>query len=288
LDARSDLFGMRISEAGVILDPKGFAFSLSPAGEAFPNVAASGGVSMLTGSVVRNESPFAAYRIGYQRFGVGGNQWPVAVASASPSSGNIPLDVNFSSAGSTDPDGSISTYAWDFGDGGSSSMANPIHTYTVPGNYVATLTITDNQGAQAINSVPLAVTAPNQPPVAVPTANPLSGQPPLDVTFYSVESYDPDGVLGNTLWQFHDGTTDWGATTYYSYQQAGIYQVTLTVWDERGATGSDTLTIYVGQPNQPPVATGDTYSTPAGTPLVLPAPGVLLNDTDVENDSPPC
>ena len=112
LDARSDLFGMRVTAGGTIVDPRGFAFSLSPAAEAHPNVAASGGVSLIVGSVVRNESPFAAYRVGYERFGVGGNQWPVAVASANTVGGDVPLVVAFSSAGSADPDGSISTYAW--------------------------------------------------------------------------------------------------------------------------------------------------------------------------------
>jgi PKD repeat protein len=56
------------------------------------------------------------------------------------------------------------------------------------------------------------------------------------------------------LWEFHDGSTYWGSTAYYTYQQAGVYQVMLTVWDDRDATGTDTLTVYVGQSNQPPLA----------------------------------
>lgn len=269
LDARSDLFGMRITAAGTIVDPKGFAFSLSRAGEAYPNVAASGGVSLLTGSVVRNESPFAAYRVGYQRFGVGGNPWPVAVASANSSGGDVPLAVSFSSAGSTDPGGSIASYAWDFGDGGSSSQANPTHTFSAPGNYVVTLTVTDNQGAQTVNTVPLAVTTPNQPPVAVGLADPASGPPPLDVTFSADGSYDPDGALGNIRWQFHDGSVYWGSTAYYTYQQAGTYQVTLTVWDSRNATDTDTLTVYVGQTNQAPVAVASANPTSGVAPLMV-------------------
>jgi VCBS repeat-containing protein len=285
LDARSDLFGMRVTAGGTIVDPKGFAFSLSPAAEAHPNVAASGGVSLIVGSVVRNESPFAAYRVGYERFGVGGNQWPVAVASANTVGGDVPLVVAFSSAGSADPDGSISTYAWDLGDGATSSQPNPSHTYTVAGNYVATLTVTDNQAVQTVNTVPLAVSAPNQPPVAVATADLLSGPPPLDVTFKAEESYDPDGALGNVVWQFHDGSTQWGSTVYFSYQQAGVYQVTLTVWDDRNATGTDTITIYVGQPNHAPVAADDAYATPEDTPLPVPSVlGVLANDVDPDGD----
>ena len=254
LDARSDLFGMRVSSTGAIIDPMGFAYSLSPTAEAYPNVAAAGGVSLLLGSVVRNEAPLAAYRVGYQPFGVGGNQWPVAVASAGASGGDTPLTVAFASAGSMDPDGQIASYAWDFGDGGSSAQASPNHTYTVPGNYVATLTVTDNQGAQTVNTVPLAVTTPNQPPVAVASAIPAGGPPPLDVTFVSDDSYDPDGTLGNMQWEFHDGSVYWGTTAYYTYQQTGVYQVTFTVWDDRNATGTDTLTVYVGQPNQSPLA----------------------------------
>jgi VCBS repeat-containing protein len=285
LDARSDLYGMRISENGDILDPMGFAFSLSQTGEAYPNVAASSGVSILTGSVVLNDSPYAAYRVGYQLLGSGGNQWPVAVISANPNNGDIPLEVSFSSTGSTDADGSISFYAWDFGDGSTSDQANPNHTYTVPGNFVVTLAVTDNQGAQTVNAIALAVSASNLPPVAVADATPPSGQPPLDVVFNAEESYDPDGVLGNILWEFHDGSEYWGSTAYYTYPQAGIYQVTLTVWDNRGTTGTDTLTIYVGQPNQPPAAVDDEYSTGEDMQLVVSVlSGVLSNDNDPEND----
>jgi len=68
LDARGDIFGMRIGATGAIIDPQGFAFSLSPAGEAHPSVAGSGGVDWISGSIVRNQPPFAAYRIGYDLF----------------------------------------------------------------------------------------------------------------------------------------------------------------------------------------------------------------------------
>ena len=115
LDARGDIYGMRISTTGTIIDPQGFAFSLSPAGEAHPSVAGLGGVDWISGSIVRNQAPFAAYRIGYDLFGIAGNQWPVPVASASSSGGDIPLTVTFSSAGSTDAGGSIAGYLWDFG-----------------------------------------------------------------------------------------------------------------------------------------------------------------------------
>jgi PKD repeat protein len=82
----------------------------------------------------------------------------VAVATANLESGAAPLSVQFSSDGSNDPDGSIVTYAWDFGDGGSSTEANPSHTYSDVGTYSATLTVTDDDNASHGDSVVITVT----------------------------------------------------------------------------------------------------------------------------------
>ena len=87
------------------------------------------------------------------------NQPPVAAASANPSSGFAPLAVNFSAANSSDPDGSIASYSWVFGDGGTGSGVTAAHTYQNAGNYTAVLTVTDNQGATATASVGISVTA---------------------------------------------------------------------------------------------------------------------------------
>ncbi len=85
---------------------------------------------------------------------------PVADASATPTSGGAPLTVQFSSAGSSDPDGTIASYSWNFGDGGSSTAANPSHTYTSAGTYTATLTVTDNNNNNsASDTVTIVVSA---------------------------------------------------------------------------------------------------------------------------------
>ena len=89
------------------------------------------------------------------------NQPPTAVASATPNSGIAPLVVNFDSAGSSDPDGSIASYAWAFGDGGTGTGATTSHTYQNPGSYTAVLTVTDNLGATGTASV--AITATTNP-----------------------------------------------------------------------------------------------------------------------------
>src|SRR5262245_40772284 len=76
------------------------------------------------------------------------NTPPVAMATGSPLSGIAPLTVNFSSAGSYDPDGSIAGYSWNFGDGSAPSPADaPSHAYSNAGNFTAVLTVTDNRGA---------------------------------------------------------------------------------------------------------------------------------------------
>jgi PKD repeat protein len=77
------------------------------------------------------------------------NQTPKAVASASVTSGIVPLIVNFSSAGSSDNDGRIASYQWAFGDGGTSTLANPSYTYNKAGTFNAKLTVTDNAGDSA-------------------------------------------------------------------------------------------------------------------------------------------
>lgn len=84
------------------------------------------------------------------------NTPPVADAGG-PYSGTINTDINFIGSNSFDSDGQITTYSWNFGDGSSSSQANPTHMYSSVGNYTATLTVTDNQGASSSSSTNVTV-----------------------------------------------------------------------------------------------------------------------------------
>jgi glucose/arabinose dehydrogenase/PKD repeat protein len=102
----------------------------------------------------------ALWRIEY----IGGqNRNPVAKASANKTSGPSPLTVAFSSAGSADPEGGALTYSWNFGDGTTSTAANPTKTYSTNGNYTATLTVRDPQGLTGSANVQISVgnTAPS-------------------------------------------------------------------------------------------------------------------------------
>src|SRR5439155_19864341 len=100
------------------------------------------------------------------------------------------LTCTFTST-SSDPDGTIASYSWTFGDGGTSTAQNPSHPYAAGGSYTVTLTVTDNQGAtSAPFSRTVAVSPTNQPPVANFTFS-CAG---LTCTFTSTSS-DPDGTI---------------------------------------------------------------------------------------------
>jgi PKD repeat protein len=89
------------------------------------------------------------------------NQPPVAsTLGTTPTSGSAPLAVQFVGTQSSDPDGIVASYNWNFGEGGTSTLANPSYTYQAAGNYTATLTVADNSGATATSSVLISVTAP--------------------------------------------------------------------------------------------------------------------------------
>ena len=98
----------------------------------------------------------------------GTNVPPIAVAKATPTGGIAPLAVNFTSTGSSDSDGGIASYAWVFGDGATSTSANPSHAYTVVGNYSPKLTVTDNKGATASKTIAVTVTD-GTGPIAAPS-----------------------------------------------------------------------------------------------------------------------
>ncbi|MEU8628887.1 PQQ-dependent sugar dehydrogenase [Streptomyces sp. NPDC048669] len=135
----------------------------------------------------------ALYRVEYL---AGSNRSPVAKAAADRTSGPTPLDVAFSAAGSADPEGGALSYAWDFGDGATSTDADPHHTYTTAGTFQPTLTVTDPEGLTGTAS--LVVTAGNTAPTVTLTT-------PADGGLFSFGDSVPFTV---TVTDPEDGTVD--------------------------------------------------------------------------------
>jgi PKD repeat protein len=177
----------------------------------------------------------------------GGNTPPVAQANG-PYSGTEGSAVQFSSSGSLDPDGSIVTYAWDFGDGSMSATANPSHTYVAAGTYNVSLTVTDDAGDSTSDATTATIEANfvNEPPTA--DANgPYAGFVGDTVVFDGSASTDADGAVVRYDWDFGDGivAADAGPVPTHVYAAAGQFTVTLTVTDDLGATGSNSSSVTI-------------------------------------------
>ncbi|OBR40602.1 hypothetical protein A9200_15190, partial [Maribacter hydrothermalis] len=194
-----------------------------------------------------------------------GNQSPVAIVTANPTSGTVPLNVAFTGSNSTD-DG-VLTYSWDFADGSTSNLADPTHTFTTSGVYNVTLTVTDTNNVTDTESITITVNdVPNQLPVAIVSANPTSGTVPLNVAFTGSNSTD-DGVLTYS-WDFADGSTSNLADPAHTFTASGVYNVTLTVTDTNNVTDTESITITVNDvPNQLPVAIVSANPTSGTVPL---------------------
>jgi PKD repeat protein len=180
----------------------------------------------------------------------GSNQPPSAAAAASPTNGSAPLTVTFSSAGSSDPEGTPLTFNWTFGDGGTSTAANPSHIYAAAGLYTARLSVSDGTNTTLSSFISINVTTNNLPPIAVASVTSTNGDVPLTVTFSSAGSSDPEGATLTYNWVFGDGTTSTVANPAHTYLATGIYNAQLAVSDGVNTSSSGVMKIRV-VPNPP-------------------------------------
>lgn len=160
------------------------------------------------------------------------------------------LRCSFDAAGSDDPDGTITAYRWDFGDGSSATGVESAHAYAISGDYPVTLTVTDDDGANA--AVTQTVTVTNGTPVASFTHD-CSG---LTCDFDASGSSDDGGIV-SYAWDFGDGTTATGITASHGYATAGNHMVTLTVVDAEGAGDSGSAVVSVTEPSDIEMTTGN-------------------------------
>jgi CSLREA domain-containing protein len=142
------------------------------------------------------------------------------------------LVCNFNGEGSSDVDGHVVGYAWDFGDTHTSTGETTAHGFAAPGTYTVTLTVTDDGGATGTTSTGVMVV--DLPPTAAFTGS-CTG---TSCSFDASTSTDPDNSIASYSWDFGDTHTGSGETVNYAYAAGGNYTVTLTVDDGEGGTSS--------------------------------------------------
>lgn len=209
-----------------------------------------------------NEAGGRARSVSYNTLYYPGNlgpveeQPPTASFTPSPSSGFAgSTSFNFAATAS-DPNGfAITSYAWDFGDGGTAAGSTVSHIYSAVGRWTVTLVVTNSEGVESttVSQNVLVGTAPGTPappgnvaPVASFTATPTSGPGPLSVSVDATSSSDVNGDPLSYVWTWGDSSTNGtGASSGHAYTAVGSYTLTLTVTDPAGYTGSSSTTIVV-------------------------------------------
>jgi PKD repeat protein len=227
----------------------------------------------------------------------------VPTATPNPTFTTLPIQFSAAASGGIPP----LTYAWDFGDGGTSTALTPTHTYTAAGQFNVSFTVTDSAAqTKKLNLAVQVATFTTLSFPSAPSANISVSGPGQSVSFSS--SSAGNGTL-TYAWDFGDGATASGANVSHVYASAGSYTVTVTVTDVTHQTLSKTLTIKV---NAPLIGTGldsdgdgvsdavellagtnpnDPTSSPVGAVSATPGPltiskvQVKLNFSRQENDS---
>lgn len=166
------------------------------------------------------------------------------------------LTCEYDASASSDPDGTVAGYSWNFGDGQTGTGRTPSHTYGAGGTYQVLLTVTDNLGATAVVTNAVTVTAPNGMPVAAMTVS-CTG---FVCSYDGSGSSDQDGTIGTWAWEFGDGQTGTGQTTTHTYAAAGNYAVKLVVTDNRGGTGTASTNLSVSEAPAGTVLAKDTFA----------------------------
>jgi len=150
--------------------------------------------------------------------------------------------ISFDASSSSDSDGNIQSYHWDFGDGTTSEGQSPSHTYEEPGTYTVTLTVTDNDGSESTTTTVVVVNAAPEAIIEVDSTTVLANE---GVLFRGSSSSDSDGTIESYKWSFGDGSESTLVDPTHTYPHTGVFSVQLVVTDDAGATGEAQTTITV-------------------------------------------
>jgi PKD repeat protein len=174
------------------------------------------------------------------------NSPPRAIFQTEVSKVDVGDVVNFDATNSSDKDGSITAFHWDFGDGEETLGMTAVHVYEAFGVFNVTLTVTDDLGKKSIYVQTIVV---NGLPRAVIGAQPEVQFIDDAIAFNADQSSDPDGNLASFLWDFGDGNGSTQPNPFHTYGAVGSYMVTLTVTDNRGTQDVDTRFVRVNYRN---------------------------------------
>ncbi len=225
LDAANAIQEFQIGAPGRPLGywPKGFA--QDAAGEVYLCVTQTLGPSGTTGALLKI-IPFGGNPVG-----------PTADFTADVNLGEAPLLVQFTDT-SQPGSGAIDTWQWSFGDGATSALQNPAHTYTTPGAYNVVLTVSTGVGSNTMTKTGYVTVEAPANPTAEFTADLTSGVAPLSVVFTDHSTPGSSAITG-WLWEFGDSVTSTEQNPTHVYSTPGMYTVSLTVTT---AAGSNTAT----------------------------------------------
>lgn len=169
------------------------------------------------------------------------NQAPTSDFTFSPTTPKVGESIYFNGYGSSDSDGYIRKYHWEFGDGTTATGVRTSHIYNNDGTYNVTLVVEDNYGL--LGSKTSSVTVSNgDSPVAAFTANPQGSN---KVAFDASLSTDKDDNIIKYEWSFGDGSSGSGLSITHTYASTGTFTVVLKVTDEKGNTGTAQQSVVV-------------------------------------------
>jgi hypothetical protein len=287
--SRNWIMEVKLDDAGEVLEINPFLPSFEFRAPIEMEIGPDGAIYMLEWGIgfSTNNPDARLTRIDYVR----GNRAPFAKASATPASGPVPLTVQFSSEGSSDPDpGDNITFAWSFkGDNTiNSTEPNPQFTYVDPGNFVARLTVTDSEGKGAVADVP--IIAGNTAPV-VTIATPVNGGffSWGDSIRYQVSATDAeDGSTtngsipctevilqpflghdehGHPLEQYRSCEGTFPTEAGHGADGENVFYLVTAVYTDKGASGIDSLTGKVEHLLQPKRKQAEHFSSQSGIQL---------------------
>ena len=177
-------------------------------------------------------------------FTVGDNRLPEALFSVSPFRGIKDTPFRFDASRSND-DGAVVSYKWKFGDGKQDTGKVVTHRYNRGGNFIATLTVTDNKNESVSTTRFIEVNA-SKAPLARFTVSPSSGSIDTVFSFDASGSSDPDGRIAFYFWNFGDGSSANGQFVQHKFKRSGGLAVALTVTDNSGESNVFSKRVDIG------------------------------------------